>query len=355
MFGIAAAALAIGILFTSCPTDEGSSYSGPPSVKYAGMDNSGTTYVLDITGGTSNSPEPGDTYVLTITDSSGSKKTSRGTVGPVTGDNLTLQPSSPGAASFTVTVAATGIYGFSGNIAVEEDDTPVSPPGETTPTKPGNPNELDPTAPPRITNIQVLRCASASNNITQYNGSGDVYIRMGARDFGRINNGKLSLVFPYPVPVTVWTLESFTERSEDTVELTHNITLSNSTTSGFLVGDLGFLEDSGSDRTTFGFVKDINKTDANNGTCVFISYLYVDKPLTITGTLNWKEVVTGGTWTTTYETQEQWNLNLQPGWNKIQREFSRTGSGSGTTTITEIYTNALDDTSFQWTIDTLSP
>jgi hypothetical protein len=264
-------------------------------------------------------------------------------------------------------VAATGIYGFSGNIAVE-GGTPISPSGEITPTKPNNPAEPDPTAPPRITNVQVYEHDTSTNNaVTQYNGNGTVYFRDGNNTpFGEVSNGKLSLVFPYPVPVTVWTLESFTERSENTVELTRNITLSNSTTKGFVMSDLGFLEDGGSDRASFGFVRDINRQDANSGSCTYVSYLYVDKQLTITGTLNWKEVVTGtnpqGTWTETTECDEQWNLTLEPGWNKVQREFSRTDDANNDMwnvheDITEVYTNVPnDDTSgFQWTINPLTP
>jgi hypothetical protein len=57
----------------------------------------------------------------------------------------------------------------------------------------------------------------------------------------------------------------------------------------------------------------------------------------------------------TTETEEEWDLTLQPGWNKIQRNFSR-NSTSGGYKVTERYVNAPDDTSgFKWTINTISP
>jgi hypothetical protein len=104
-------------------------------------------------------------------------------------------------------------------------------------------------------------------------------------------------------------------------------------------------------------VKDL-KTGSNSESCLYISYWYVDKALTINGQLKWKEDVTGSGWTETRNHDEQWNnLTLKPGWNKVQRGFSRvddsTDSSNIKIDISETCANAPDDISdFKWTLDT---
>jgi hypothetical protein len=344
MFGIAAAALAIGILFTSCPTDEGSSYSGPPSVKYAGMDSLGTTYVLDITGGTSNNPEPGDTYVLTITDSSGSKKTSRGTVGPVTGDNLTLQPT--GAALFTVTVAGTGISGITGDIAVEEDDTPVPPPSEITPTNPSSPtNPVNPI----ITNADVYISIYSGTPIP-YTGSGTI------AGFGKIEDGKLSLTYPGTVPdsgLTTLSAEAYTPPGATIIE--NKLTFSASDVKGTMGDFLEFTEEEG-DFPGSPYSLSFRKRDTGDkGVSIF--YLYVNKPLSITGWLKTEQItqVAGMTFTDTFV--DEWkSVTLKTGWNKLQCDYdgSKTDHPNGNSEAIRscIFRNAPADTpsGFQWTL-----
>jgi hypothetical protein len=201
---------------------------------------------------------------------------------------------------------------------------------------------------------------------------------VGKEELGRISGGELSLVYPDPVPnLTVWNKDSFTERSwpdEDDITAvfttdTNTVTFSDSTVKGFVVSALEFdgtkapvslppymdLRHIG-----LGLVKDIIRVDANSGSCLSISYWYVDKAVTINGQLKWKEVVTSTgsiSWVETGNHEEQWNLTLQPGWNKVQCNSSRNDTSSPDLSqididITESYTNAPADISdFKWTAD----
>jgi hypothetical protein len=129
--GIAALALAIGMMLAAC--DNGTTTTTPET--YTGG-SSGSVYILVITG---------DTYELTITDSTGTHK-STGTVTSNSGGAIVLQPQSGNP----INVATTGSGGISGitvpsggGIADENGGSSVTPPGTTTPGGAGTPGGGD--------------------------------------------------------------------------------------------------------------------------------------------------------------------------------------------------------------------
>jgi hypothetical protein len=396
MFGIAAVALAVGILFAGCPTDGGGEES-PPSVAYTGVDGSGNIYRLDISGGAKDEAEAGDAYVLTITYPDKSTKTSRGTITAVTGGSMVLKPSS--GEVFTVTISGGGIGSITGEIAVEGSDTPVQPPAGISPTKPekpteplepeepeepkepadpaepGEPEKPVPDGPPVIKDEQVWEYTWDPNTpdsgaLTQYAGSATVETRSDSAEvLGQISDGKLSLNFPDPVSkATSWTTESFTARSDENPLVTrvtvvaNDVTFSAGSVNGFIMDELEF--DDTEKHRALGFAKNVVREGNNNGTCLYVSYWYVDKALTINGRLEWEKEISAGddtySWTETREYDEQWNLTLQPGWNMVQRNFSREGKSKIEGThrdieiqITELYTNIPnnDTSDFKWTVN----
>ncbi|MDR1353187.1 MAG: hypothetical protein LBK05_07890 [Treponema sp.] len=128
--GIAALMLAIGLVLLGCSDDNSS--SGPGTKTYSGEDGD-TTYELKITG---------DDYVLTITDSEGTKKTNSGTVISDSSGTIGLQPEA--GKTIVITTESGGIGGIEvgdgGSISVKDEDgnpaAPVAPPAEITPVTP---------------------------------------------------------------------------------------------------------------------------------------------------------------------------------------------------------------------------
>jgi hypothetical protein len=104
--------------------DNGSTDSGgdttasePKVGTYTSIDAEGNTYNLVITEKTRAvyAGAVGDTFVLTITPSSGPARTSSGTISLISGGRLTLQPSGA-TATFTVTIASENLTAISGTL-----------------------------------------------------------------------------------------------------------------------------------------------------------------------------------------------------------------------------------------------
>jgi hypothetical protein len=348
MTGIAAA-LAIGILFTGCPTESGDDDKGPPSFAYAGVDSSGTTYVLVITEGTGRAvytAKTGDGYVLTITYQDGSTKISRGTVGSVSGNDLSLNPEGAGT-SFTVTVAGTGISGITGSIAVEGGGTPVSPPSDITPTDPNNPTKP---VNPVITNADVYISIYSGTPIP-YTGSGTI------AGFGKIEDGKLSLAYPGTVPDSgLTTLSADAYKSPGAAIIEDKLTFSASDVKGTMGDFLEFTEEEG-DFPGSPYLLSFLKRDTGNKR-VSIFYLYVNKPLSITGWLKTEKITQIAGMTRTSTSVDEWkSVTLKTGWNKLQCDYdsSETNhpSGDSESIRSNIFRNASADTpsGFQWVLE----
>jgi hypothetical protein len=259
MIGLAAA-LAIGILLTGCPTDGGGGDAPPPSVSYEGTASGGTTYTLQISGGTAEGPEKDDRYELRIT-SSGTAKTSSGTVESAVNGVLELQPDVPATPTFTVTISDGGIGGINGNITLDDGGS-----------------ELAPTISPAV---QVY-----FTNGSPYIGNGTASLDVkGTETIGTINAGKLSLPLSDPSS-GLNDVSSFIKTG---------ITLTDSSVKGVMPMEFVVKDDSG---------KFYQLSSSGNGKFYF--YFYVDKPLAINGSH------------TSADRKEEWDLDLKKGWNRIQ-------------------------------------
>jgi len=143
-FGVIALAAIIGFSFAACGGDDGGNgVATPPtpSMVYESKDSDGNVYKLEIKDASASraayTPQPGDTYVLTITFTAGGTKKSSGTVG-ISGNTLTLKPSINPEATITITVTETAtnvlITKIEGTITFE-DGTEQEAPATVIPVK----------------------------------------------------------------------------------------------------------------------------------------------------------------------------------------------------------------------------
>jgi hypothetical protein len=247
---------------------------------------------------------------------------------------------------------------------VEGGDTPVQPPGAISPTtpeapdKPVNPEEpvepeepAAPAGPPKVTDAQVYLFGN-DGSLPLYTGSGSVVIEDGIGGGGQISNGKLSFTVPETIPPSNLAAisDGFKPEPGVVVEI-DTIAISDPVAKGAMIWGFDFTEQTG-DFPNAPYqvfpVKDITKNGSS-----FIVYLYVDKPLTIKGRLKTKEVTTGADWTRTWISDDEWDVALQAGWNRIQlthwydnkpNDYSQTNSYN--------YKNAPADTSaFKWVLN----
>jgi hypothetical protein len=133
--------LVFGIAATGCNNDDPAGTPQAGTVSYTSKDAVGNTYKLVITEDLNRAAyeaQPGDGYVLTITETGGTVKTSKGTVQSLGSGILILLPAGT-SATFNVTVTGGNMTGITGTIALEGGGT-ASPPGVLTPVS-GSPFE----------------------------------------------------------------------------------------------------------------------------------------------------------------------------------------------------------------------
>jgi len=124
LFGVIALVAVIGFSMAGCngPGTDPAPAPTPRTVTYHG--NSGTDwYTLEITENTGReayTSQSGDSYKLTVKKADGTVKTSNGKVGSVTGGQITLQPSSANASTFTTTVSPLGITAINNSITFND-------------------------------------------------------------------------------------------------------------------------------------------------------------------------------------------------------------------------------------------
>ena len=115
--------LVFGVTIMGCDEESGTL---PETVTYTGTA-SGNTYTLKITQNINNrsflfTPTAGDKYELIF-----SSKKSIGTVISFASGIFSLQPSNPGADSFTATVSGNNISKISGTITWDDNETDIGP------------------------------------------------------------------------------------------------------------------------------------------------------------------------------------------------------------------------------------
>jgi hypothetical protein len=171
LIGVIAIIAVITFSMTACPSLEDDDPT-PETVTYSGRAD-GKTYTLTITENTGRYlAKNGDSYVLTV-----GTKTSSGTV-TVNVNTLTLKPSRPGAAAFTVTVSSSGITAMSGTITFDDGTAEPAPDSITPVPQSGSPA-------PKFTGVQVYTLDNGT--FTAYNGTGTA---MDVKGFMNDNHGE---------------------------------------------------------------------------------------------------------------------------------------------------------------------
>jgi hypothetical protein len=314
----------------------------------------------------------GDSYVLTITYTDGSVKTSAGTV-TVTGVTVTLKPSN-NSGTLTITVSSGNMTDIKGKIKFDDG------PSAETITVSGL------TKSPAVSlQDETVYLSSGYPNYsnTPYSGSGTVKLVAGDSTStggntvimdigGKIAGGKLS--FALPAALDAKYLFTITEmmknvNAENTADYTGKISGQTNTVSVSPSGakaamsELRFMESGGNDDFFYrvGFGKDTASVNANSETSTYggLLFIYSDRAATVKGKHEYtlERTYTDNS-TDTVSSTMTWDVTLQPGWNRVYVAGTNSviwdGSGNYTHTSTqEFYTDRskVDTSGWAWTIE----
>ncbi|MDR1429023.1 MAG: hypothetical protein LBI85_01925 [Spirochaetaceae bacterium] len=304
--GIAALALAIGVMATGCGSSD-SGGTGTVKYTYSGIA-SGVIYTLDITGGN---------YVLTVSGTNGGTQT--GTVVSTADGTITLDPSNTDGGQVTITIAGGGITGITvdGGIVFNNGGT-AAPPATIT------------SVGIVVSNEQIY----GPDDESAYTGSGgDVYLISYDPNYpstienhpdpvGEITGGKLSLALPLPIDDDcLW--------NKDNIWATE-ITFSPSTLKANMF-NLDIEDDEAEYEIIYG------KYTETGGEQIL--YAYFSEKGTVKGSYTQTETWNDGSTNFTYTTKNNYNISGEKGWNKVRATFQYAET-STTATVTLNFTTA---------------
>ncbi len=360
LFGITALVAVIGFTMITCDNGTGGKSTittkpVPQTVEYSGTGDDGSTYTLKITENTARyAAQVGDSYELTVTSGSSTKKSS-GTVTAI-GNTLELTPSG-GTPDDTFTIAVTttgGITAVTGKITFDDGTKSEKEKVEVTPT-PGSSGTPDVEAAKlTISNEQVYLERDNYGHDTAtwqtFNGNKKVYgfclyLDNGEESYysigesGSITNGKLS--FEIGTPSKLESIDKLlgyyifgpdataSDPSAKLACLALSTDSDPSKISTFLSKEYDSYTDSGTDYSS---------------TYVRVEFIYVDKDVTIAAP-EYTETFTG-TFTDDWGYEYTYNLTtainafsltLKAGWNTlcVKEENSET--------ITEIWDDDINE------------
>jgi hypothetical protein len=369
---------------TGCPMDGGSGGGGssitgggtqsnpPPAfTQYVSADADGNVYNLAITETAARAAMNGDSYVLVITYTDDSVKTSTGTV-TVSGLKVTLKPSN-NSGTLTVTVTAVGgnMTGITGTIKF--DNTPSA----ETITR----NGLTAAQAVSLKDRTVyLSSGYPSYALSAYSGSGTVKLIVGdydnnsesVGDIGTITGNKLNITFPAALDAKYLlsladmnkvTVKNTADYTEQITGPTGTLTFSPADTKGALSSPR-FTESGGNDFFFYyvEFMKQTRTGDSTNWTETAGSqmFVYSDRAATVKGTESYTLVrtYTASGDTSTDTVTSTWDCTLLPGWNRVYHASASSnasdGSGNYTYSSSEgFYTDKtkVDTSGWAWTIN----
>jgi hypothetical protein len=312
----------------------------------------------------------GDSYVLTITYTDGSVKTSAGTV-TVTGLTVTLKPSNS-SGTLTITVSSGNMTGINGTIKFDDGSSAetITVSGLTK-------------SPAVFLQDEMVYLSSGYPGYTNtpYSGSGTVKLEAGSgtgantviTDIGGIAGGKLSFTFPAALDAKyLFTIADQLKNvsAENTADYTEKISGQTNTITVSPAGakvatsGLRFIESGGNDnfyyRVSFGKTTAIENANSRTYADRQLLFIYSDRAATVKGAHSYtsERIYTLGSNTETHTYTRTWNITLQPGWNKVYSTYAGSWTwdsyGNDTSTNTqEYYTdrNKVDTSGWAWTIE----